>query len=265
MGDTPADERPDQLDAEFSNTVAEQIFDLFITPELDRRGGLKLEDVRKAVVLLPPDGPPEVKLNEEASLIGEGRATRQIQPGEAITVDDISEITSLWPAQDPGNSGWVAMTRLPSGEVVLAFDFLRNKEKARKLIELADQFFSSATDSIEKGRVPVVIDAIHTTAELAVTAFMYLTMEQPGAGGRRSGLHAARTTWLDQYSKLGNLPEDHSYALRRLSNLRPAARYGNPPLQLKTDELPKLVQNVRELLEAARDRVGPVVPPVATS
>jgi HEPN domain-containing protein len=203
-----------------------------------------------------------VRLNDEVQLVGEGRATRQIEAGEAITVEDISEITNLWPAQDPGNHGWVALNRLPNGEVVLAFDFRRNKEKARNLVGLAEQFFASATEAVEKDRVPVAIDAIHTTAELAVTALMYLTMEQPGSKGRRSGLHAARTNWLDTYSKLGNLPEDHSYALRRLSNLRPSARYGNPPLQLKEGELLKLVQSVKELLDVARDRVGPAVPPM---
>jgi hypothetical protein len=106
VGEPTSEQQPNEQPSneqrqDLSTSVVEQIFDLFITPELDRRGGLQLSDVRKALILLPSNGPPEVRLNEEAALVGEGRATRDIEAGEEITVDDISEITNLWPAGGP--------------------------------------------------------------------------------------------------------------------------------------------------------------------
>lgn len=254
--------RQPTVDADFSNRVIQEIFDIFIGPELVRRGNPNRAEVRKALVLLPADGPPQVLLNDEAALAGTARATRPIAAGETITVDDVDDITELRPTQDPGDSGWVAFIAMPNGRLVAAFDFRRNKDRARRLLALAEQYYATAKDAVDRNRVPVAIDALHASAELAVTALMNLTMEHDTKVRRRSGLHSARTGWLNQYSRLGNLPADHSYAMRRLGNLRPAARYGEAPLSLKEGELPRLLQTVQDLLEAARGRVGDALPPL---
>jgi hypothetical protein len=246
-------------DAEFSGRVVQQIFEIFLEPELARRGGMSRSDVRQALVILPSDGQVQVQLNDEAALVGTVQVTGPVESGQTI---DITEVSELRPEADPGDSGWVAYLAVEAGTAIVAFDFRRNKDRARKLLDLAEQYFSTAEDARGKLREAVAVDALHTTAELCVTALMNLTMEHRTNVRRRSGLHSARTGWLDRYADLGNLPTAHSYALRRLSNLRPSARYGEPPLTLKDGELQQLAATVAELMEATRRRVGDPLPPV---
>jgi hypothetical protein len=98
-----------QLPDDFSTKLVIWIFDLFVEPEITRRGlALDRDEVRKVVVELNPDRPhPLVRLNDQAEIVAQVRATRDIAEGEDVTAADIDEVRSVEPEDVGRNSGYV--------------------------------------------------------------------------------------------------------------------------------------------------------------
>ena len=70
-----AENTPDEL----GGSLLEQIFELWLRPELERRGlDIRPEDVGRALVIFKPGEEPEVLIDTEAPMIVRGKATRPI-------------------------------------------------------------------------------------------------------------------------------------------------------------------------------------------
>jgi hypothetical protein len=120
----PVEQQPaDGLDPEFALTVINQIFDLWVVPELKRRGlSLTRANIRKVLVEMDPDKPLRVLINDEAEIVGKAIVKRDIAEGEEVTLTDIDELAELRPLTIGPNSGWICFVRFGNQEFV-AFDF----------------------------------------------------------------------------------------------------------------------------------------------
>lgn len=246
----------DDTSDEFDATVLRNIYEVFLAPEIEARGGPEaVGPIRRAVVLLEPASAVRVLLNDEADVVATVRATRAIAAGEEVAEEDFDSIESIRPRFVPHDAGWVVLTVLPSGKQVAAFDFRRNRGRGRALLTLAREYLDSAIEAERAGRPGPCLDLAHTAAELAVTAMMYLTDDEP-LGAARSR-HSRRLAWLGDFTRLGNAPSLLHAALTRLANVRSSARYGEPPLRLTEGEPASLVAAVKDLVGHATDRVGP--------
>lgn len=244
-------------DQEFTATALRSIYEVFLEPEVEARGGRDaVGPIRKAVVLLEPGAAVRVLLNEEAEVVATIRATRAIAAGEEIREADFDLVQDLRPETVPEDAGWVALAVLPSGDRMLAFDFRRNRGKGRALLALAEDYLASARDAAASGRPGPCLDLAHTCAELAVTAMMYLTDDEP-LGAARSR-HSRRLGWLRDFTRLGNAPVALHQAMARLAGVRSSARYGDRPLALLEGEPDTLLAAVAELVAHAQGRVGPL-------
>ncbi len=252
---TEADEGP-VGDEDFNGAVLRNIYEVFLEPEVAARGGREVVGpIRKGVVLLEPGAGVRVLLNDEAEVVATVRATRAIAAGEEIREADFDLVQDLRPETVPEDAGWVALAVLPSGHQIVAFDFRRNRGKGRALLALAEDYLVSAQEAAYAGRSGPCLDLAHTCAELAVTAMMYLTDDEP-LGSARSR-HSRRLGWLRDFTRLGNAPVALHRAMSRLADVRLAARYGDPPLSLRGDEPDALLDAVAELVTHAQERVGP--------
>ncbi|WP_149205022.1 hypothetical protein [Actinotalea subterranea] len=252
----------DNASDEFTTGVLDSFRQIFWEPEIARRGGEEVTGpLRRAVAILRPGaGVAEVRLNDEADLVARVRVTRAVQAGEPITVADVEALEDLCPANLDPDAGWAAMVTLPNGHVVAAFDFRRNRARATALLDLADQYEAAATGALERRHLGPALDAAFTCAELAVTAMMFLQDDDP-LGPSRSR-HSRRVGWLRNFTRLDNAPRAYHGSLARLADLRPAARYGSPPLTITEEDAAEHLSNVQGLLEHARLRVGELRVPV---
>lgn len=243
---------------EFTSNVLQSMADIFWLPEIERRGGPeKVGPIWQALAILMPGQPNRVMFNEEAELLASATATRAIAEGEAVSEGDIdfSEISDLRPAQIHADSAWVAMVTLPSGRQIMAFDFRRNRGRGAELLDLADQYAELAQTAMDRGWAGPALENSMAVAELAVTAMMYLSDDEPFAGRRNA--HSRRQHWLNQFTRLDNAPRSFHDALVELGRVRGRARYGERGEAIAPSMASDLVALARQILDHARDRVEP--------
>lgn len=178
---------------EFGEKVINQLFDLWVLPELRRRG--LPEDrisVRKAAVLLRKDQQPEVLLNEDFVMATKARMTRDVEAGEPITTADIADIEWLVPEELDPDAAWLAYLTLPDGRAFLQFNFLYERGQARDVITSAAQFLKSADRAAADGNDGSATENAFAAAELSVMALMRVHV----ATGDERDKDGARRRWL---------------------------------------------------------------------
>lgn len=96
-----------ELDEDFVQNSIEGLFSSFVLPELGRREDLNHAIPERALIVLPPNSPPVVRLGAEAAFTAvAGAGADLVDPSEVF----VGQITDVWPdAVDPdaGWSGWV--------------------------------------------------------------------------------------------------------------------------------------------------------------
>jgi hypothetical protein len=249
----PDAEGPDE---EFWGRVGEELARIYWNPEIERRGGADaVGPIHKALMVHEPNQPPRVLFNGEATFVIQARATRAIERGEPISAADIGEIEDLKPANIHRDAAWAAIVVLPDGRSMLAFDFRRNRGRARDLLELGEEYLLSAQADIAAGRHRCSLESLHAAAELAITALMYLQDDDPVRGKRDR--HGKRIRWVTGWAKLGNIPAQAAETLKRLGELRPYARYAvESPIEPPPNEVEGLSVTVALTLQHARDQIG---------
>ena len=249
----PARQGPDS--SEFSATLLDQVFSLWVEPAVSERGlGLTRSDVVKALVAMAPSEVPKVYINDEVQLVAQVRATRSIQQGESVTLEDISGVEDLRPLDVDGNSGWIAFAKI-GNEITIAFDFRRNRQTATLLVERATEFAVAAEGSLAQGHLGPAIENAFAAAELAVKAEMFLIEDKP------TTKHPERVAWWTEWERLGNAPPGAARVLRELYNERGPSRYGDRPIAMAPDDVREALEGVRQMIEHTRARCAEQQPP----
>jgi hypothetical protein len=229
--------------------IIDQIFQLWIEPELVRRDlTLDRDQVHTALVVLSPGTGPSVYLNDEASFVAEATASKPISAGDPVSTSDISEILGIRPVNIDLDAGWVGFVQV-GGVRFVAFDFRRNRDRARRLIALGFDFLETARSALELGRLGPAIENAFAAAELGVTAQVLLINDAPTKD------HPTKQRWFRSWTELGNAPQKHSKALATLASLRKAARYGGKKLKTEQSVIVELLDDVRDLVLFAQERV----------
>lgn len=239
--------RADGVDSEFARNIVNQIFDLWVGPELARRGlTLTRADIRKVLVEMDPDKPLHVLINDEAELVADFVAKRDIAEGEEVTVADIDELANLRPLTIGLNSGWICFIRI-GDQGFVAFDFTYNRARAAALLDRARAFLAAAVHAGD--RAPsVAIDNAHSAAELTVQAQMFVLQVDARS-------HRERREWLASWARHQNAPQHHADVFWNLADLRVPARYGSGELQLKPGRLTRILTTVQEMIDLTATRV----------
>lgn len=143
---------------------------LWIEPELVRRGmNVDGSALAKAVVVMTPGRPVEVRINDEADWVAHLPALRAIEKGEAVTTADVdlSQLEWLRPAGVDHDAGWTGFVRI-GDEVLISFDFRRNRARARAMLPLAREFLGTARMAREQSLLRPAVENLYAAAELAV-------------------------------------------------------------------------------------------------
>lgn len=241
---------------EFAERVLESLKEVFWDPEVERRGGTGVTGpIVKALAILRPGEPVEVRLNSEVELVARARVNASVSRGDAVTAENVDDIEALEPLDVDPNAGWVAYALLPDGRPFAAFDFVRNRGRSMQLLALAREYLSTAKVAKESRLLGPVIENLMAAAELAITAQIYsFQTDVPERRGRRNA-HSARLHWTRVQVGLENTVPTAHMTLQKLNTLRGACRYGEGELPGQ-DVAQTLFDSVCALVEDATTRVG---------
>lgn len=230
-------------DEELGTALHAQMFELWVEPELTRRGDLVRTDVRRALVLMESTG-PVVRLNEEFDVVAQARSTRAIAAGEEVTRADFDEIRWAEPLGVDPNVGWI-LYMVVGSDAYITFDFRQNLARATEMLQRAQEFLELAEDGLEKKRLGPAIDNALSAAELTIRAQVHL-IDTPTKES-----HRQRLNFWAEWVRLGNAPAHLADTFARLTDERGRARYADAPLTIDARELQQLLDEVRDMIEVA--------------
>jgi HEPN domain-containing protein len=233
-----------------ADALIDQMFTFWIVPHIEASNlDITRDQVVRALVVLHPHGAPEVKLNEQVELLATVQVRDAVASGEPVTAENVEHVSGIRPAEIEPDAGWIAFTFLPGGGGAVAFDFRYNRDRAVELLKRASEFIATAREALAAGRPGPAVETALAAGELAVTAMT--SLQNFTHKGRNA--HGARQAWLNNYTHLGNGPQDWYKTMRRLLEARPFARYGDPegsPLPPES-EMAEYLDHVESLIEHA--------------
>ena len=241
----------DPIPPDVGEELVDQVFRLWVTPAVVERGlQLTRADVAKALVIFPPHERPAVLINDDVLLHAHVRLGRPVEAGDPVTVADITDMDDLEPAELDPNAGWIALARI-GDQLIVSFDFRRNRGTAAMLLERAREFSVAALASVDRGHLGPAIENSFAAAELAVKAEMYLMDDSP------TTVHRRRVAWWEQWVGLGNAPPNLASILDRLYCERGAARYGDADITMSAEDVRLALANVTAIIDHGTIRAAP--------
>lgn len=228
------------MDGEIKNRVLQQVRDLWVLPEIEKRK--KKGDIgdnfvlNKAQIVFSHDWDfPKIRLNEEVKAIVKSKVNRDVKAGETIYERDIDNIEDIQLTDQDPNCAHITLL-LFKGNWNVSFDFRYNKDNAKEHLEAAKEFLDSVKDDFKNNRLRPLFEGSFACAELLTMALSMRFSKISTLGN-----HDARLDGIKKWAELGNVKNDFSKKLHKLSKLRYSARY------LHTEEYKK--ENPKEYLD----------------
>lgn len=226
-----------ELTDEFKRRVYEQLFEMWINPEIDRRrvAGRLPDDfaLYAAQVIMNPEATGnEVRLNDEVAAIAMVRARGPLEPGEPVSSEQVEQILGLELTERDPNAGHMTLLYHANGWH-LSFSFRYNTARITESIEAARQFLNCARFALSEGYLRVFVENLFAAVELlAKSEFLALADRDIMSTKKHSAIRAKYNRWGGRVDGF-----DHRFAalLNRLGELREPARYLRRPLTLTTD------------------------------
>lgn len=237
---------PDFDEAQFTRTVIGNAFKLWFGPELDRRvaagelpRGFK---VWGAQIIIDLEQPHIINFNEqiEGVLAAHKTPGASIEVGQVVSMQDFNAIQGLTLTTQHANAAHLTVIWL-KGKGYLLFDFRYNADRIGDLVRIADEFIASAHNALTNDLLHPFADSLFGAVELLAKSLLMMHPD-PRFLGRHG--HGFVESELHKFAKYGNVPQPYVNLHKRLTALRPAARFGRADFDLGTEE-------AKEMLEVA--------------
>jgi len=253
-------DKADDLNSKFFD----DILNLWVIPEIQKRQdkyGLEKPFKLDSALLIfsVSETSPKVLLNKESQLKARVKLAKDVSvnPGDALTVNDIEDIEELIvPQDDAPDSGYVAFLRFKD-KWVLKFDLRYNKRLSNKHIRTANQFLEAAEFSLEKNNLIAFIDNLFSASELLAKAVLLTVPDRKLVNKATRRLIHFR---FNEFTDLGNINPEHCKTFNRLANLRTKARYLKDDLSISKDDIKQLLNTVKEMREVALNKISDDAP-----
>lgn len=224
-----------------------QALDLWINPEIERRRSREdLSDdftLLAAQVIMTHDDPGvEVRLNEEVRVVLRGPATRTLDRGEAVTDQDLADISEMTLTDTDPDAAHITIVRWRD-RYFLSFDFRYNAFRVREHLRIAAQFLDLAQHSLSKGHSEALLDNLFSAVELIAKGALLMHLPQAATARGHGFLHSAYNNW----GRLGNTDRRYTSLLNDLTRLRTTARYLRGELAVSDRELQDMLATANEM------------------
>jgi hypothetical protein len=242
------------LPEEGSQRLLKQVFDIWLTPEIERRRSTgKLSDyfqVRKAQVVFEMDAPVTVRLNEEVRAIWTVRATRAIAKGESVSVGDFSEIVSVDLTDNDPNAGHITIL-LHQGTWWITWNTRYNAGRISDSIAAATEFLTAARSAMGRHHFRAFTDNLFSAVELLAKAELFSTSDKQLLHAKTHSFVKGRFNHL---TKWDDVQTDFAKLLNQLESMREQAKYGFKPYTLSVHEAHSLVCRAEKMFESVTSR-----------
>lgn len=229
---TPDDEIP--ADVSSWARIVFNMFQISFAPEIWRRhlDGSIGEDffLNAAQLIQPEEGPSFVRLNDEVLGLAYLKMDRAVQKGDSVTFGDLRQLESFDVIEEELNCGHFTIFWHGDGWIG-TFDFRSSRDRAIQTLSRAKEFLLSAQFGAENGFAGSSIDNLFSACELIAKAHLMLHRDR----SVKSKKHAAISSAINNWGRLGNIGSDFLDVLNRASNQRSTARY-EPSKILKVPE-----------------------------
>ncbi|MFN2470094.1 MAG: HEPN domain-containing protein [Gaiellaceae bacterium] len=243
------DEEP-RMDTEMGERVAEQAYQFWIGPEIERRRAAgELSDdfaLHGAQVIFGMDEEmPEVRLNDEVKAVADVIAARAIAKGEQVTADDIAGYKDILLTEDDPNEGHITIVAHDGGWAI-AFDFRRNATRIAEHSEVARQFLETARWARRQDYARVVVDNLFSATELMAKGML---IWQPDRSLLHSKTHRYIKVRFNQERRHDHVDGRFVDLLNQLGELREPARYLARDFELSESEMDVMLAVAEEMHE----------------
>ncbi|MEK6952943.1 MAG: HEPN domain-containing protein [Nanoarchaeota archaeon] len=237
------------MDEEIGNKVFQQVIDLWVNPEIERRR--KLGKIKEGIILSKIQivfslerGFNKVRFNEEVKAIAEAKANRKIEKGEIVTEKDIDEIKSIKLTDDDKNCAHITLLRFKD-KWIIAFDARYHQKLRADYIEASKEFYESAIDNLKKGHLRVFYDNAFSSAELCVISILLGWLKKDIIDNKK---HHQRYNVFKNFTDLGNGKSVYSDTLKELDGIRKSARYLASDIYKQKDSS-RISSTLKEMIE----------------
>lgn len=243
------------MNEEIGQKVFQQVMDIFVMPEIERRkkinrlpSDFKLEKIQ--IVFSLKSGRNYVRLNKEVKAIIKCKINRSIKKGDMVYEKDVDEIESIELTKGDSNYGHITLLYFNSNWII-SFDFIYNKDEIKKHIEASKEFYESAKENLEKGRLRPFFENAFASAELFTKSILLSLPNKELIEGKK---HKERKDFLEGWANLGNIKIEFSTTLSKLYSLRSSARYLSSE-EYKKENPDKIIGVLNEMIKFSEKSV----------
>lgn len=242
------------MSLELGQKVFQQVMDIYVKPEIDRRRKFKKIDddfiINKVQVVFSLNKKNKVRLNNEVKAIIKCKANKQINKDDLVSEDDIDKIENIKLTDEDVNCGHITLLLFKNNWIV-AFDARYNKEIIKTHIEASKEFYESAKDNLDKRRLRPFFENAFASAELSAKSVLLALPDKKILNGRN---HKDRLEKFQSWADLGNVKVEFSETLSKLSGLRDSARYLYYDDYKNEDPL-KMISILEEMIKFAEENI----------
>jgi uncharacterized protein (UPF0332 family) len=228
----------------------QQVFELWVMPEVERRQSAGQVppnfQLWSAQVVFEVDAPVKVRLNNEVRAMMKVRATRAVAKGEAVGMNDFSEIVSIELTEIDPNAGHITIIA-HQGIWYLTWDTRYNAQRIATTIATAKEFIESAQDNlrVSSPRLRSFTENLFSAVELLAKAVL---LQLPDRKILSSKTHGTIKSGFNQWSKLGNTERDFANLLNELERMRTPAKYSLNAWELPVEKAQSLLVRTEKML-----------------
>lgn len=224
-------------------------------PEIERRKKMnnlppdfKLE--KSQIIFSQKSGRNYVRLNKEVKAIIKCKTNKSIKKGDMIYDKDIDEIESIELTKGDLNYGHITLLYF-KGDWIISFDFIYNKEKIKEHLEASKEFYKSAKENLEKGRLRPFFEDAFASAELFTKSILLSLPNKKFLEGKEGKKHEMKEDFLKNWANLGNVKTEFSTTLSKLCSLRGSARYLFSDNFKKEKDPVRILNTIKEMIDFA--------------
>lgn len=241
---------------EIAQRIFQQVIDIWVTPEIERRKKLgKIKDgfiISKIQIIFSLSaGGNKVRLNEEVKAIIKCKVKGPTNKGDVVCEGDVENIEKIELTDDDSNCAHITLL-LFKNNWIISFDARYNKKIIQEHIEASKEFYESAKENLEKGRLRSFFEDAFASAELSAKSVLLMLPDKKLLTGRN---HKERLSKFKDWANLGNVKIEFSDTLSKLSTLRDSARYLFSE-DYKSEDPIKILNVLKEMIDFAEKGIN---------
>jgi HEPN domain-containing protein len=245
---------------DFSKTLFQNIINLYIAPEIERRkeqGKISENFVLvKAQVIFNPDKKENtVRINDEVLTNAYIKLKNGIskEKGDPIFENEVEDIGVMYPAKEEDQDlGHITIVKIKD-YYHMSFDFRYNKRLSSKYIKNAKEFLENAEYDLTTAKWAPFIDNLFSASELAIKSIL-LTIPDPKF--KKKSSHKEIEQKYSIFHKSLRLDPGYQECFTTLSRLRSRARYSDPDFKIAKEDAEKYLEIVKKIITEAEQRIA---------